>query len=90
MTLRTPPPTRNFSVLSPIVEHIMMAVRAMTFDAVKAKAEGLRVTTFFVSDVWKYVKAWRVLLCFPSQRGPVELLMWILSRGLWVNEWKEV
>lgn len=62
----------------------------MTFDAVRAKAEGLYVSTFFVSDIRKYVKSWRVVLCFPSQSGPVELAMWALSRGLWVNEWVEI
>lgn len=51
------PPARNLAMLMPIVECIMLAYRAITFNPVKAKAEGLHVPTYFVSDVRKYVKA---------------------------------
>ena len=71
------------------MEHVLLVYRALMFDAVKAKAEGLHVPTFFISDIRKYIRAWRVVLCFPSQRGPLEVLGWVLSRDLWVNEWIE-
>ncbi|KAI5123220.1 hypothetical protein M0805_001309 [Coniferiporia weirii] len=81
---------RNFSVLTPIIEHIALGVRAVTFDVAKARAEGTRAPTFFVSDVKSYGRAWRALSGFSGQFMPRELAMWVLGRSLWANEWVEV
>ncbi|THH11422.1 hypothetical protein EW145_g666 [Phellinidium pouzarii] len=88
--LRTRSWARHLSIFTPVFEHLALGVNALRFDAAKAKAEGLRVPTVFVSDIKMYIRSWRTLVKVPGQLMPLKLAMWILGRSLWINEWIEV
>ena len=47
-------------------------------------------TTTFISNIWIYGRSWKALLKISEEMYLGNVLGWMVSRSLWVNEWVEV
>lgn len=84
--------------LAPLIEHLSLSVRTV-LRLIRAERAGTAdapgaitavPNTVFISDVRRYVQAWRALLQHRTQMSPQLVALGVLGKYLWVNEWVEI
>jgi len=90
-------PLSHFGPLSGIIEHLKIGYKALVVDhnsrveeTTKGEAPTIVLNTIFVSDVRRYIEAFKALLQHKSQLGVDVIRNAIGGKYLWVNEWVEV
>ncbi|KAL5523016.1 UBC4_2 [Sanghuangporus sanghuang] len=83
--------------LSSVAQHFVLVFRAFRnrSNSSTGSESGKPVvtispTTTFISNVWIYGRSWKALLKISTEMYLGNILGWMVSRSLWVNEWVQV
>ncbi|KAL5522604.1 hypothetical protein ACEPAG_8621 [Sanghuangporus baumii] len=84
--------------LSSVAQHFVIVYRPFRNRSASSEVDSesgklvvtIPRTTTFISNIWIYGRSWKAMLKISEEMYLGNILGWMVSRSLWVNEWVEV